>query len=113
MLYEVRIKQTHKGNELFRGTLADLSRTDVLCHGIHKIQDKLSEQRAQNLMQIAVMRALIAYYLMQVLPEVCCLLFVEMYDGAAEFCYRLIGYVNNVAQAENLKCSLLVDYQTE
>ena len=40
------------------------------------------------------------------------LLIVQMNDGSAKFCNRLIGGVDDIAHAGNLKRRLLVDNQT-
>lgn len=113
MLNEVGVQQAHKGDELFRGALADLSRAYVLGHGIHQVKYKLGEQCAQRLVQVAVVRVLIADNLKHVLPEVSRLPVVKMYDGAAEFRNGLIGGVNDIAHGWNLKCRLFVNHQAD
>jgi len=87
-----------------------LPRTDVLGHSIHQIKNKLGEKCTQYLAQIAVGGVLILHHFVHVLSEVGCLLRVEVDDGASEFCYRLIGGVNNVAHGRYLECRLFVDY---
>ena len=46
---EVLGQQAHKGDELFRGALADLSGADVLGHDIHQVKYKLEAKRVIDL----------------------------------------------------------------